>query len=152
MFLLVAALLLAGLAAAAAFRARGAAVVGEVLYRAGRGVRSRLATTVAIAALGTLALGGDASPGAGGALLLALTTAGVWLLPREREVVCGERGLRSGWTAVAFAELEEWRLVGAHLRYRLRGRWRAVEVPPALHPALRVRLEEQAGGLESGLF
>jgi len=63
------------------------------------------------------------------------------LLPATEDSVLGERGVRSGWESRAFGELEEWLLVGEHLRWRLRGEWYACAAPAALHPGLRGKLD-----------
>jgi len=62
---------------------------------------------------------------------------------------CGERGVVRGWHARAFADLEEWRLAGEHLRWKLHGEWQACRVPPQLHADLRERLKAACPDRES---
>ncbi len=69
--------------------------------------------------------------------------------PDERLRVVGEEGLRWGWYARTLANLEEWRLTGDHLRFRLLGIWRAVDLPYTEHPAYRERLVARAADRES---
>ena len=61
----------------------------------------------------------------------------------------GTTGVRRGWFARRFDELDEWRLTGEHLRWRLYGVWLATEVPTEFHAELRARLEEIAPERES---
>jgi len=75
------------------------------------------------------------------ALILAATLAIVWWRPGFDDHVFGTDGVRRGWFARRFDELEEWRLTGEHLRWRLYGVWLATEVPPELHAELRAHLE-----------
>jgi hypothetical protein len=65
----------------------------------------------------------------------------VHLLPAAGDSVLGTRGVRSGWEARRFDELEEWLLAGDYLRWRLRGEWLACAAPAALHAELRSRLD-----------
>lgn len=80
---------------------------------------------------------------------LAGAAAIVWLRPGAEDSVWGRDGVRRGWFARRFEDLEEWRLTGKHLRWRLYGVWQATEVPPAEHEALREHLERVAGDRES---
>ena len=68
------------------------------------------------------------------ALLLVLR------VPGERDSVLGTQGVQYGWHARRFADLEEWRLTGDHLRWRLFGEWVASDAPAALHADLRGQL------------
>ncbi|MCA8979320.1 MAG: hypothetical protein H6831_03195 [Planctomycetes bacterium] len=72
------------------------------------------------------------------------------LSPRASSRALGPTGVISGWTSARFQDLEEWRLSGDHLRFRLPGRlWDALEVPPERHAELRAQLERAAPGRES---
>ncbi len=82
-------------------------------------------------------------------LLLGLSLAHVTLTPSSGTRVLGRTGVRSGWTAGPFAKLDEWRLTGEHLRFRLGEEWSAVPCPPGLHGEVRARLEREAPGRES---
>lgn len=72
------------------------------------------------------------------AILMAILT--VVLTPGVDDAACGEEGVRRGWHGRAFAELEEWRLTGDHLRFRLFGEWTSVPLPSAEQPRIRERL------------
>jgi hypothetical protein len=48
--------------------------------------------------------------------------------------------VQRGWHARRLEELEEWRLTGEHLRFRLFGEWTAVPLAPEHHAAMRARL------------
>ena len=63
-----------------------------------------------------------------------------FLSPGFQDSVFGEHGVQRGWTARRFGELESWRLIGEHLRWKHRGLWVATDVPVAEHAALRERL------------
>jgi len=52
-----------------------------------------------------------------------------WIAPGAGDQGCGEEGVFRGWIARRYEDLEEWRLTGDHLRFRLLGEWSAVEVP-----------------------
>jgi hypothetical protein len=70
----------------------------------------------------------------GSALLLAFVS------PSTSTAVLGEFGVQRGWHARRFESLEEWRLTGDHLRFRLFGEWTAVPCPPERQVALRAKL------------
>ena len=79
-----------------------------------------------------------------------LATAAVMLLCTSglRDTVLAENGVRAGWFVRRFEELEEWRLTGDHLRWRLFGEWQACEVPPDQRADLRAKLEQSHPELE----
>ena len=150
MSLLTAGLSLAGgLAAALSHRARALRVVGAPLHRSERGthLRGLGALFLVLVALATRAGSGDAPPWA--LPILAATLVCTWLLPQESEFVYGEGGLSVGWTIVGWSDLEEWRMTGEHLRFRLNGRWRALPIPAAKREELRAILEEKSAAAES---
>ena len=64
----------------------------------------------------------------------------VWITPGFHDAVLGELGVQRGWFARRFADLEEWRLTGDHLRFRLDGEWTAVPCPPAEQARIRAAL------------
>lgn len=72
------------------------------------------------------------------ALLLAVLV--VWVTPGFEDAVLGEYGVQRGWSARRFADLEEWRLTGSHLRFRMHGEWTSVPCPPAEQAWLRETL------------
>ena len=61
----------------------------------------------------------------------------------------GEGGVQRGLVARRFSELEEWRLVGDHLRFRLGERWFAIGLPNEAHAPTRERLVAAAADRES---
>ena len=79
--------------------------------------------------------------------LLAVALNG--LRPSFDDRVCGTEGVRVGWSVRGFAQLEEWRLTGDHLRFRLRGQWTAVPLSVAEQEPIRERLLAVAPERES---
>ena len=61
----------------------------------------------------------------------------VWVTPGFHDAVLGERGVQRGWFARRFEDLEEWRLAGDHLRFRLEDEWTSVPCPPAEQVRIR---------------
>lgn len=72
-----------------------------------------------------------------------------WITPGSQDAVLGELGVRRGWSARRYEELEEWRLTGEHLRFRLSGEWTAVPCPPPQQPRVRGLLLESNAAAES---
>jgi hypothetical protein len=86
------------------------------------------------------------------ALLLALlggAAGSLWLVPRQADELYGSTGVQRGWRSRRFEELEEWRLTGDHLRFRIERTWLAVGLPAGEHAAARALLEERCPGRES---
>lgn len=79
----------------------------------------------------------------GSALLLVFTT------PGAHDAVLGEGGVQRGWHARRFESLEEWRLTGDHLRFRLFGEWTSVPCPPEHQFRLRSKLVQLVPDRES---
>lgn len=79
----------------------------------------------------------------GCALLLVFST------PTSRTAILGEGGVQRGWHARRFEALEEWRLTGDHLRFRLFGEWTSVPCPPDHQAALRAKLVQLVPERES---
>jgi hypothetical protein len=73
-------------------------------------------------------------------LVLGLSAAIVLWTPGFHDAVCGEEGVQRGWHARRFEELEEWRLIGDHLRFRLFGEWTSVPLPANDQPRIREKL------------
>ncbi|MFT4542471.1 MAG: hypothetical protein ACI841_000071 [Planctomycetota bacterium] len=69
--------------------------------------------------------------------------------PGSEDSAYGERGVFRGWYGRTYEELEEWRLTGEHLRYRLFGEWTSVEVPRPKVAQLRQILQRVAPETES---
>ncbi|MBM3992116.1 MAG: hypothetical protein FJ298_14065 [Planctomycetes bacterium] len=109
----------------------------------------RLAFTLAALTLVAIVVHWEDLPGG---LALFTLLVGVVLLaksPLAQDADVGERGVRRGWSAREYAHIEEWRLTGEHLRWRVRGEWRACRVPLELHAALRARLQAACAQRES---
>lgn len=150
-FGLVAAVLAVALAVTLAAGLRARRALGVPLWRAGR-ARAARAAVLALLAASALAFAGvhGALPlSVGGALALAgaITLA----RPGTDEEACGARGVRRGWTACGFHELDEWRLAGEHLRFRVGPRWLAVRLPAEHHAPTRERLLQAVPERESRL-
>lgn len=134
----------------AALRARLRSTVGatKVVERPGR--RARIAYYVALAlAAALVAFAGVGVPLEPALVVLALGAALAALAPGELDSALGARGVQQGWHARRFEELEEWRLTGDHLRWRLFGEWVATHAPAALHADLRAQLAAANPGRES---
>lgn len=78
-----------------------------------------------------------------GAMLLT------WLTPGVDDRGCGEEGVYRGWYGRRYEDLEEWRLTGDHLRFKLHGTWTSVEVPAAKRAHIRTILQDSAPDRES---
>jgi hypothetical protein len=83
------------------------------------------------------------------ALELALGLVLLAASPGFQDSKVGASGVQRGWHARRWAELEEWRLTGDHLRWKLDGTWVASDLPAARHAAVRERLLAAAGDRES---
>ncbi len=119
-------------------RARTGPVVHAVLRR--RGARMALLAGVGLVAL-LVALAGESTIRIWPALaVLALAALLLARSPSFRDSVLGDGGVQLGWHARRFEELEEWRLVGEHLRWKLFGTWVACDAPAMLHANLRAKL------------
>lgn len=83
------------------------------------------------------------------AVLLIASLGNLFLQPHWLDQVCGQEGVQNGWRSRSFEDLEEWRLTGDHLRFRLSGMWVAVPVPTPAHEEFRSLLEAKCPGKES---
>ncbi len=79
----------------------------------------------------------------GSAMLLVMTT------PSAATAILGVGGVRRGWHARRFESLEEWRLTGDHLRFRLFGEWTSVPCPQERQAEIRAKLVELVPERES---
>ena len=124
--------------------------LGRVRLRLRGRRRVRLALILGAAVLvGLLAW---ADPLGRSSRVLAIGLLSVWLIassPGFQDSIWGESGVQRGWYARRYTELEQWRLVGEHLRWQLFGVWVSTDVPSSEHAALRRQLEAQAPGRES---
>lgn len=101
-----------------------------------------LALAVWIFATGVLPLWPALSCVAGSMLL-------VYLTPGADDSASGETGVMRGWYGRRYAELEEWRLSGVHLRYRLFGEWTSAPMPAREHVRIREKLRVECSERES---
>lgn len=76
---------------------------------------------------------------------LALTA----ICPGVHDQACGELGVYRGWFGRRYEELDEWRLAGDHLRFRMMGEWMSVALPRDRQAKVRAILERVAPDRES---
>ena len=122
----------------------GTPIQSSLPYRGWRAVGSLL-----LAVLGVLAVsvGGSALTFFLVPLIVAI---GVHQIrPSELDRVAGTDGVRVGWNSRSYSDLEEWRLTGEHLRFRLFGQWTAVPIALEKQAPIRMRLLEVAAARES---
>jgi hypothetical protein len=144
-------LLAAALVVTWSWRARNRRTVGRVLHSVKRRRRARavvLGVSGAASGVAIIASGGALQPVEFGVLGLALAV--IATSPGFQDSVYGESGVQYGWYARRYEELEAWRLIGEHLRWRLAGLWVATDVPSMMHSELRARLEQTCPARESG--
>jgi len=82
-------------------------------------------------------------------LCLGIAQLLVFTTPGGQDAVLGEGGVQRGWHARRFESLEEWRLTGDHLRFRLFGEWTSVPCPPDHQFSLRSKLVQLVPERES---
>jgi len=139
-----------GLLAALRVHLRERRVVGEVIARELAGGRGRAAGVVLLLIAHLAAWVARDPIGPAWTLpVLGVALAFTALRPAPGDRVCGTAGVRRGWYVRRWAELEEWRLTGDHLRFRLRGQWEAVPLPAARQPQMAERLRDVIGERES---
>lgn len=144
--------LVVGLLAVAILRARNQRTLGRVLAAEEplRALRRWGGTLGLLAIVGLVIAAGPDQRVVFFAVLLCLPALGlVWLGHGFGDALLGERGVRRGWRSRGFEELEEWRLAGRHLRFRLDGEWTAVPCPESEQPRVRAELERLNPGGES---
>lgn len=102
------------------------------------------ALRLALVAAAAIGLGLTWDPNAPGLFaacaLLAVAAALAYVTPTAASQRYCEHGVRRGFDARRFEELEEWRLAGEHLRWKLDGEWISCRVPTELHAELRAKL------------
>ena len=122
------------------WRARNSRTVGPILV-AERPRKLRKLLRGGILALAALVLVSGVVPLWPALSVLAFSAFLSFLYPGGGDSVVGARGVQVGWYARRFDEIEEWRLIGQHLRWRLRGEWVACSAPAELHARLRSLLD-----------
>lgn len=145
LFLLVPALVAVLAAENRARAVTGPAIVSE---RPGLVLRRVLVAGSQVALLAVLVLRADLPQDAVGECLM-LGALLAWITPGSQDAVLGELGVRRGWSARRFEDLEEWRLTGEHLRFRLAGEWTSVPCPPPQQPRVRGMLLDSNAAAES---
>jgi hypothetical protein len=149
-FLLADLVLACGAALALGVHARERRVLGGVTERVGAGIEKRLVPLLGVAGgVGSAWLARADVP-----LLWSLPTLGLAALfllvsPSALDRVTGRQGVRRGWYVRGFGELEEWRVTGDHLRFRLRGLWEAVPLARERQAEVEARLRALAPDRES---
>lgn len=139
--------LVAGFLAVLFMHGKNRRTVGTVLHqdRPERNLRRGLWFALAVL---TIALGfvmGIGTMAWGFALTLLLLALPIVLLsPGSEDALLGEQGVQRGFYTRHFHELEEWRLTGDHLRYRLFGEWTSAPCPAQDQPRLRELLTRLA--------
>ncbi|NUP97486.1 MAG: hypothetical protein HUU28_15110 [Planctomycetaceae bacterium] len=143
--------ILAALAAACVVLWRRRQRLGRPLAReSGSPLARRVAITVAcVLAVGMILHWGELELAWLVLVTLLLATLALAICPSEDEACIGELGVARGWDSRSLRELEEWRLTGEHLRWRVGTRWLACRMPVAEHAALRERLVAACGERES---
>ena len=134
-------LLGAGLATTIALVAHARRAIGAPIASEKPGLRNRRLLLIGAqgAVLALVALRGEL-PLPLVTACLTLAAAITWLAPGFKDAACGETGVQRGWYARRFENLEEWRMTGEHLRFRLFGQWTSVPVPPNEQPRIREKL------------
>lgn len=139
-----------GLVVVMANHAKERAVVGEVLTERRDWGALRFAGLGALAvALLVAWFGREHAPLVWTLPLIGVCAAVQVYRPDFSDQICGSDGVRYGWYLRRLDDLEEWRLTGDHLRFRLFGIWRAVPLPAERHESMRAVLEARAAGRES---
>ena len=136
-------LLAIALVSAVRVRAGQRALLGRMLLEQRSRGKLRLAAWIVLALLTLLAvLYRETIAGVQGLVFASLGVSAVlvWLQPSPRDSGLGEDGVQRGWHARAFRDLEEWRLTGDHLRWRLFGQWISTDVPSQMHSQVRTKL------------
>ena len=142
--------LVLGLLATLSVRLRARRLVGDVLAREGQALAWRIAAWAVLAVASTwVLLHPGELPRIHSFAPLALAALFVALVPGAADRVCGRRGLRRGWTVRALEDLEEWRMTGDHLRFRLGPVWEAVPLAAADQEPLLERLRSAIPERES---
>lgn len=130
-------------------RVREREVVGDVVASDLPGRALRHAASVLLVLLGTAAVLADAASPGTVVPVLALALIAHEARPSPADRVLGTSGVRRGFHSRSFAELEEWRLLGDDLRFRLFGEWTAVPAPAERREDLLATLRREAGDRES---
>ena len=143
--------LLAGLAAALQARSRRRWAVGPPLVTERPPLFPRV-IAVAWLALVAVVVAACTSGEARALVPLFLVTVlltGTVFLALPRGAVVGEQGVSLGWRSAPYSGLQEWRLIGEHLRFRVGGRWHAVAAPASVQGVLRGHLGRESAERES---
>lgn len=133
-----------------ALRTRARATTGAARHQdLPRRASRRLALAIPLALVAGWALQAGLLPAAGTLLLVVPALCLVAATPGRLDAILGEQGVARGFEARRFEDLEEWRLTGDHLRWKLHGEWTSSPCPAAEHDAWRRLLEERCGAAES---
>ena len=147
---LMAPLFLLGVAVAFSLRATSAARVGQPVHVHRAVGWNRRLSFLGLALLAVAAVLVPEAPTVAALAVLFLAALLVLLTPAPEDSAVGADGVRTGFSASRFTDLEEWRLTGEHLRWRMPGgEWISSFLPPEQHAAVRERLTALAPERES---
>ena len=130
-------------------RQRGALIVGQVIETSMTGLLWRNLSSLLLVIIAACAM---AWSEANLVPFLPMFVVGLLvnlLRPRELDRVTGTEGVRAGWNSRRYEELEEWRITGDHLRFKLFDQWTAVPLVVDAQAPIRERLRACAPERES---
>jgi len=131
-------------------RQRGALLVGEVIESTTTGTLWRNLSSLLLVIIAACAMTWSEANLVLPFLPLVVVGLLVNLLrPREFDRVTGTEGVRAGWNSRRYEELEEWRITGDHLRFKLFGQWTATPLAVDAQAPIQARLRECAPERES---
>jgi hypothetical protein len=124
--LLSSALLCAGTLTAIAI---GRRQTGNTLHVVRGSRRLRVVAVLLCGLVAVVVLSSETADSISALCALGLAALTAWVAPGLEDMVLGRDGVRRGWQARSFDQLEGWRLEGQHLRFLVHGELVAVEVP-----------------------
>jgi hypothetical protein len=114
-----------------------------------RRISRRLVLAVPLVAVAGWALQAQLLPATALLLVVVPLSCLVAATPGRLDAVLGAQGVARGFEARRFEDLEEWRLTGDHLRWKLHGEWTSSPCPSAEHAEWRSLLDARCGAAES---
>lgn len=133
-------------------RARTAVGQAIVVHGSRRRRRLQLLAFLGLVFVGCLIVSAEGQgPFAVGAIVGVFGAIALTFLPVEGEGWIGTGGVRLGWLVVPWSNVESWRLVGDHLRFKKHERWNAIPVTEPEKQLLREVLTKVAPEKEAEL-